>query len=102
MIAEFHAKALAEIAGVKIVAAYNRSPTKGSDFAAKHGMIFAETLEALLANPEVDIVCLCTPSGDRLAPSLACASFDATSRKEHRLPIRLAVVNPVIRICGSG
>ena len=29
MIAEFHAKALAEIAGVKLVAAYNRSPAKG-------------------------------------------------------------------------
>jgi len=73
MIAEFHAKALAEIAGAKLVAAYNRSPAKGRDFAAKHGIAFAETPEALLANPDVDIVCLCTPSGDHLAPALACA-----------------------------
>ena len=51
MIAEFHAKALAEIAGVKLVAAYNRSPAKGRDFAAKHGITFAETPEALLADP---------------------------------------------------
>ena len=81
MIAEFHAKALAEIAGVKLVAAYNRSPAKGRDFAAKHGITFAETPDALLANPDVDIVCLCTPSGDHMAPALACASYDATARK---------------------
>jgi hypothetical protein len=29
MIAEFHAKALAQITGVKLVAATNNSPTKG-------------------------------------------------------------------------
>ena len=46
MIAEFHAKALAEIAGVKLVAAYNRTPAKGREFAAKHGITFAETPEA--------------------------------------------------------
>ena len=78
MIAEFHAKALAEIAGVKLVAAYNRSPAKGRDFAAKHGITFAETPEALLADPAVDIVCLCTPSGDHLAPALACAKAGVT------------------------
>jgi predicted dehydrogenase len=78
MIAEFHAKALAEIAVVKLVAAYNRSPAKGRDFAAKYGIAFAETPEALLANPDVDIVCLCTPSGDHLAPALACAKAGVT------------------------
>ncbi|NDA78904.1 MAG: gfo/Idh/MocA family oxidoreductase, partial [Actinobacteria bacterium] len=54
MIAEFHAKALAEIGGAKLVVAYNRSPAKGRDFAAKHGIAFADTPEALLAHPEVD------------------------------------------------
>jgi hypothetical protein len=51
MIAEFHAKALAEIADVKLVAAYNRSPAKGRDFTARHGITFAETPEQLLSQP---------------------------------------------------
>ncbi|MFM7741890.1 MAG: class I SAM-dependent methyltransferase [Verrucomicrobiota bacterium] len=72
MIAEFHAKALAEIAGAKLVAAYNRSPAKGRDFAAKHGIAFAGTPEELLANPAVDVVCLCTPSGDHLKLRALC------------------------------
>ncbi|MFN5656430.1 MAG: Gfo/Idh/MocA family protein, partial [Verrucomicrobiota bacterium] len=90
MIAEFHAKALAEIAGAKLVAAYNRSPAKGRDFAAKHGIAFAETPEALLANPDVDIVCLCTPSGDHLAPALACAKAGKHVVVEKPLEVTLA------------
>jgi predicted dehydrogenase len=73
MIAEFHAKALAEIPGVKVVAAYNRTPAKAEEFARKFGAVACATPEALLAHPDVDVVCLCTPSGDHLAPALACA-----------------------------
>ena len=101
MIAEFHAKALAEIAGVKLVAAYNRSPAKGRDFAAKHGMMFAETPEALLANPEVDIVCLCTPSGDHLAPALACAQAGKHVVVEKPLEVPLARCDELIAACAK-
>ena len=99
MIAEFHAKALAEIAGVKLVAAYNRSPAKGRDFAAKHGLVFAETPEALLANPAVDIVCLCTPSGDHLAPALACAQAGKHVVVEKPLEVTLARCDALTVAC---
>jgi UDP-N-acetyl-2-amino-2-deoxyglucuronate dehydrogenase len=99
MIAEFHAKALAEIAGVKLVAAYNRSPAKGRDFATKHGIAFAETPEALLAHPDVDIVCLCTPSGDHLAPALACAKAGKHVVVEKPLEVTLARCDELTAAC---
>ncbi|MEY3950129.1 MAG: 1,5-anhydro-D-fructose reductase, partial [Verrucomicrobiota bacterium] len=101
MIAEFHAKALAEIAGVKLVAAYNRSPAKGRDFAAKHGITFAETPEALLADPAVDIVCLCTPSGDHLAPALACAKAGKHVVVEKPLEVTLARCDELTAACAK-
>jgi len=101
MIAEFHAKALAEIAGAKLVAAYNRSPAKGRDFAAKHGIAFAETPEALLANPDVDIVCLCTPSGDHLAPALACAKAGKHVVVEKPLEVTLARCDELNAACAK-
>jgi predicted dehydrogenase len=101
MIAEFHAKALAEIAGVKLVAAYNRSPAKGRDFATKHGIAFAETPEALLAHPGVDIVCLCTPSGDHLAPALACAKAGKHVVVEKPLEVTLARCDELTAACAQ-
>ena len=101
MIAEFHAKALAEIAGVKLVTAYNRSPVKGRDFASKHGIEFAETPEALLANPAVDIICLCTPSGDHLAPALACAKAGKHVVVEKPLEVTLARCDALTAACAQ-
>ena len=101
MIAEFHAKALAEIAGVKLVAAYNRSPAKGRDFAAKHGITFAETPEALLANPAVDIVCLCTPSGDHLVPAIACAKAGKHVVVEKPLEVTLSRCDELTAACAK-
>ncbi len=101
MIAEFHAKALAEIAGVKLVTAYNRSPAKGREFAIKYGIEFAETPEALLANPAVDIVCLCTPSGDHLAPALACAKAGKHVVVEKPLEVTLARCDELTTACAK-
>jgi len=101
MIAEFHAKALAEIPGVRLVAATNRSPAKGREFAAKHGIVFAETPEALLANPSVDIVCLCTPSGDHLAPALACAKAGKHVVVEKPLEVTLARCDELNAACAQ-
>ena len=101
MIAEFHAKALAEIVGVKLVAAYNRSPAKGREFAAKHGIVFADTPEELLANPAVDIVCLCTPSGDHLAPAIACAKAGKHVVVEKPLEVTLARCDELAAACAK-
>ena len=101
MIAELHAKALAEIAGARLVAAYNRSSAKGRDFAAKHGVAHAETPEALLADPEIDVVCLCTPSGDHLAPALACARAGKHVVVEKPLEVTLARCDELTSACAK-
>lgn len=72
MIADFHAKAIAEIPGTKLVGAMSRNGETAKAFAAKHGLPFAtDKLDELLARPDIHVICITTPSGSHLEPALA-------------------------------
>jgi UDP-N-acetyl-2-amino-2-deoxyglucuronate dehydrogenase len=72
MIADFHARAIAEVNGAQLVGVATRRADNARAFAQKHGVPFATTsLDELLARPEVQVVCITTPSGAHLEPALA-------------------------------
>ncbi len=62
-IANWHAGAIARIAGTRLVAVTDLSEKSRSDFARKYAVEPAESVEKLLSRADVDIVCICTPSG---------------------------------------
>ncbi|MBI4026631.1 MAG: Gfo/Idh/MocA family oxidoreductase [Verrucomicrobia bacterium] len=74
-IADFHARALKEVKGARLVAAYSRTREKTAAFADKHGIAAAENLPTLLARKDVDVVCVTTPSGAHL--DVAIPAFKA-------------------------
>ena len=75
MIAEFHAQALAHVKGARLVGIASRDLDKAQAFAQKHGAAFATTNVAeLAARPEVDIICVTTPSGAHLEPAIIAIS----------------------------
>lgn len=63
MIAEFHAQAIAQIPEARLISAYSRGSEKCREFAAKLGCKAASSIEELIADPEVQAVCITTPSG---------------------------------------
>lgn len=72
MIADFHARALAQVTDAKLVGVATKDAAKGNAFAAKHGDLFiAKSVEELVSRPDVDVVCITTPSGAHLEPALA-------------------------------
>jgi predicted dehydrogenase len=72
MIADFHAQAIAATHGGRLVGVATRNLENARAFAAKHGVPFATTsVEELVARPEVQVVCITTPSGAHLEPALA-------------------------------
>lgn len=71
MIAEFHAKAIMEMNGGKLVACYSRSPEKAARFAEQYSCTGYSSYREFLAHEDLDIVTICTPSGLHLAPTLA-------------------------------
>ena len=63
VIAGFHAAAIAEIDGAELYACADFYPPAAEKFAEKNGIVAHADFDALLADPEVDVVTICTPSG---------------------------------------
>ena len=64
MVADYHRQAIAANAelGARLVAIGHYNPARFADISAKFG-VPCVSQEELLARPEVDVVCVCTPSG---------------------------------------
>lgn len=72
MISHFHAQAIADVRGAKLVGIVSRDAAKAAEFAEKHRVPFrTSNRDELLARPDVHVVCVTTPSGAHLEPALA-------------------------------
>jgi len=74
MIAGFHARAMADTAGAELVGCVSRSAEGTAKFAEKQGCTAFATLDEMLADPSIDAVSICSPSGAHLDPALAAAA----------------------------
>jgi predicted dehydrogenase len=61
--------------------------------------MFAATPEELLKNPAIDIVCLCTASGNHLEPALACAQAGKHVIIEKPIEVTLSRCDEMIVAC---
>src|SRR5262245_40295353 len=73
MISNFHAKAIEHIRGAKIVACYDTYELGAKKFSEAIGCPSYTSLDDMLANPDVDVVTICTPSGAHRDPAVAAA-----------------------------
>ena len=70
MISHFHAKAIAAIANASLIGVYSINKNKSDEFASQHNCTAYDTLDEMVSLPEIDIVCICTPSGIHLDPAI--------------------------------
>jgi predicted dehydrogenase len=63
VIAAVHITALAEIAHAEFYGVFDHSPERREAFAAKYGVRAYASYAAMLADPAIDAVIICTPSG---------------------------------------
>jgi len=71
MIANFHAQALGQMTDGVLHSVFDRSEERAKAFAADKGIKTSATLEEFLADPELDIVTIGTPSGAHMEPAVA-------------------------------
>lgn len=96
MIASVHARALREIPGTTLVGVYSTTPQKREAFAVKENCRAFNRLEEMLADPSIDIVCICTPSGAHQDPALACIAAGKHCLIEKPLEVTLEKCDRII------
>src|SRR5215510_11440247 len=99
MISGFHAKAIADVKGTKLVACFDTREEAATKFAASHDCQPYTKLEAMLAHPKLDIVTIGTPSGAHLEPAVAAARAGKHVIVEKPLEITLGRCDKIIREC---
>ncbi len=101
MIARFHARALAEIPGARIVALADSDLPRARKLADELGLgdnIYPD-LPPLLARRDVDIVIVATPSGVHMDPAVAAANAGKHVVVEKPLEITLERCDRIIEAC---
>lgn len=99
MIASFHAKAIADLRGAKLVACFDAFPASAERFAKVQKITPYSDLKSMLADPKVDIVTICTPSGAHMEPAVAAAKAGKHVIVEKPLEITLRRCDRIIEAC---
>ena len=99
MIANFHAKAIADVPGAKLVACYDKMPASAERLAASTGCKPYQDLDAMLADPAVEVVVIGTPSGAHMDPAVAAARAGKHVIVEKPLEITLRRCDTIIDEC---
>jgi predicted dehydrogenase len=99
MISRFHARAIAEVRGAKLVGCYDAVPAAAEKLAAETGCKAYPTLDAMLADPTIALVVVGTPSGAHLEPAVAAARAGKHVLVEKPLEITLRRCDAIIDAC---
>lgn len=99
MISRFHAKAIADIPGARVAACFDTLGASADKLAGELGCRAYHDLNAMLADPAVQIVTIGTPSGVHLEPAVAAAQAGKHVIVEKPLEITLDRCDQIIRAC---
>jgi predicted dehydrogenase len=102
MIARFHAHAIADLKGAKLVGCFDTFSQSADRFAAEAGCKAFHRLDDMLADPQIDIVTVGTPSGAHLEPAVAAAKAGKHVIVEKPLEITLKRCDAIIAACKKG
>jgi predicted dehydrogenase len=96
LIADFHARAIADIPNAKLVACCDNVPEKAKKLAEKHGGKAYDSYEEMLAGDEVQIATIATPSGLHMEPTVMAAEAGKHVICEKPLEITLERIDAMI------
>lgn len=102
MIAEFHTKAINAMEGARLVGVFDfRKPAAERIAAMAEGgdCRVLDTIDELLSIPEIDVVCVCTPSGGHMEPAVAAARAGKHVVVEKPLEITVPRCDAIIDAC---
>lgn len=103
MIARFHAAAIVEIPHTKLVALQSRNPASAEKVKQAVGSDakYYASIEEMLQHPGLDMVIICTPSGNHLEPARLAAAAGKHVVVEKPLEITLERCDMLIEVCSK-
>ncbi len=99
MISSFHARAIADVRGAKLVGGYDALPAAADKLASGFGCKAYYRLKDMLADPAINVVTIGTPSGAHLEPAVAAARAGKHVIVEKPLEITLRRCDKIIDEC---
>lgn len=102
MVADYHRQAIAANIdrGARLVAVGHYNPARFDEIGAKFNVPCLNQ-EDLLANPEMDVVCICTPSGQHAAQAIAAAEAGKHVLVEKPMALSLDDADAMIAACAQ-
>src|SRR5690554_2906742 len=101
MISAVHAKAIADIDGCTLVAGFDAVEERAKQFASAHNCKGFSNIDEFLADSDIDIVTIATPSGLHLEGALAAAKAKKHIVVEKPLEITKERCNQIIQACAD-
>jgi predicted dehydrogenase len=100
MVADYHRQAITANAarGARLVALGHYNPARYAEISAQFGVPCVGQ-EDLLANAAVDVVCICTPSGQHAAQAIAAARAGKHVLVEKPMALSLADADAMVAAC---
>ena len=99
MIAGVHVTALKEIPGARVAGVWSRSPEKTQRFAVEYKVRGYQSYPELLADPDVQVVVLCLPSGYHAEYGIKAALAGKHVVVEKPIDVSLAKAHSLIEAC---
>ena len=100
VVADYHRRAIEANGGLgaRLVAVGHHDPARFAEISGRFGVPCVRQAE-LLADPAVDAVCICTPSGQHAAQAIAAAHAGKHVLVEKPMALRLADADAMIAAC---
>jgi len=99
MIAEIHAKALQSLEEAVLLGVCDHSIERAEAFARQHGVSAYRDTQALLDDPQIDAVCICTPSGFHAEGAAAALEHGKHVILEKPMALTCASAEQILKAC---
>jgi predicted dehydrogenase len=96
LIADFHARAIGDIANAKLIGFCDKIPERAKNLADKYNARVFADYEQMVKDDQIDIVTIATPSGFHMEPTIAAAEAGKHVLCEKPLDITLERIDAMI------
>ena len=101
MISNWHAEAISKVQGARLAAVTDVYEKSRNDFAEKFHTSAENSVDELLARKDIDIICICTPSGLHAPLAVQAANAGKNIIVEKPMALNLKEADEVIEACKS-